>query len=376
MTNAKINQDLSGGNDEKYAVNQEVNVSAANKTQLETHAGTLAGGTVGVGLSSVTTLVENTTKAEIVNGSNVKSKGDIGVNTDAKTYFNSVVVGGAGGKVGVAGNVNVAEIGNHNRALVDASTIAGYGSMTVAAKDVTRLGKRLKDDGTEEDFAVALGAGGVGLYNGTGASVLVSDIANDTTAKIGNSSVDVAKKLSLTADSDSSILSYVFAAGLGAYSGVAGSVAVNTIDNTTEAFITEDEGKTTEINQNMSNASQDVKIAASADAAIENLLGSAAVGLGSAAPVWTFPPLTAELRPEQSAVWRFPPAETLTLRPTVSATSAWKVLPVRAAPALCRAQFPSFASAATILPTCRSRRPAFWKRSMPKLPAITSIRTV
>jgi len=181
----------------------------------------------------------------------------------------------------VAGNVNVAEIGNHSRALVDASTIAGYGSMTVAAKDVTRLGKRLKDDGTEEDFAVALGAGGVGLYNGTGASVLVSDIANDTTAKIGNSSVDVAKKLSLTADSDSSILSYVFAAGLGAYSGVAGSVAVNTIDNTTEAFITEDEGKTTEINQNMSNASQDVKIAASADAAIENLLGSAAVGLGS-----------------------------------------------------------------------------------------------
>ena len=274
IDNAKINQDLSGGNDEKYAVNQEVNVSAANKTQLETHAGTLAGGTVGVGLSSVTTLVENTTKAEIVNGSNVKSKGDIGVNTDAKTYFNSVVVGGAGGKVGVAGNVNVAEIGNHNRALVDASTIAGYGSMTVAAKDVTRLGKRLKDDGTEEDFAVALGAGGVGLYNGTGASVLVSDIANDTTAKIGNSSVDVAKKLSLTADSDSSILSYVFAAGLGAYSGVAGSVAVNTIDNTTEAFITEDEGKTTEINQNMSNASQDVKIAASADAAIENLLGS------------------------------------------------------------------------------------------------------
>ncbi len=281
IDNAKINQDLSGGNDEKYAANQEVNVSAANKTQLETHAGTLAGGTVGVGLSSVTTLVENTTKAEIVNGSNVKSKGDIGVNTDAKTYFNSVVVGGAGGKVGVAGNVNVAEIGNHNRALVDASTIAGYGSMTVAAKDVTRLGKRLKDDGTEEDFAVALGAGGVGLYNGTGASVLVSDIANDTTAKIGNSSVDVAKKLSLTADSDSSILSYVFAAGLGAYSGVAGSVAVNTIDNTTEAFITEDEGKTTEINQNMSNASQDVKIAASADAAIENLLGSAAVGLGS-----------------------------------------------------------------------------------------------
>ena len=281
IDNAKINQDLSGGNDEKYAVNQEVNVSAANKTQLETHAGTLAGGTVGVGLSSVTTLVENTTKAEIVNGSNVKSKGDIGVNTDAKTYFNSVVVGGAGGKVGVAGNVNVAEIGNHNRALVDASTIAGYGSMTVAAKDVTRLGKRLKDDGTEEDFAVALGGGGVGLYNGTGASVLVSDIANDTTAKIGNSSVDVAKKLSLTADSDSSILSYVFAAGLGAYSGVAGSVAVNTIDNTTEAFITEDEGKTTEINQNMSNASQDVKIAASADAAIENLLGSAAVGLGS-----------------------------------------------------------------------------------------------
>lgn len=281
IDNAKINQDLSGGNDEKYAANQEVNVFAANKTQLETHAGTLAGGTVGVGLSSVTTLVENTTKAEIVNGSNVKSKGDIGVNTDAKTYFNSVVVGGAGGKVGVAGNVNVAEIGNHNRALVDASTIAGYGSMTVAAKDVTRLGKRLKDDGTEEDFAVALGAGGVGLYNGTGASVLVSDIANDTTAKIGNSSVDVAKKLSLTADSDSSILSYVFAAGLGAYSGVAGSVAVNTIDNTTEAFITEDEGKTTEINQNMSNASQDVKIAASADAAIENLLGSAAVGLGS-----------------------------------------------------------------------------------------------
>lgn len=179
IDNAKINQDLSGGNDEKYAVNQEVNVFAANKTQLETHAGTLAGGTVGVGLSSVTTLVENTTKAEIVNGSNVKSKGDIGVNTDAKTYFNSVVVGGAGGKVGVAGNVNVAEIGNHNRALVDASTIAGYGSMTVAAKDVTRLGKRLKDDGTEEDFAVALGAGSLFANNLRAGSDLLMTAEND-----------------------------------------------------------------------------------------------------------------------------------------------------------------------------------------------------
>lgn len=281
IDNSKINQDLNGKDDEKYAAGQKVSVSAANKTQLETHAGVLAGGMAGVGLSSVTTLVENTTAAEITNGAHVRSKGDIGVNTDAKTYFNSVVVGGAGGKVGVAGNVNVAEINNHNRALIDGSKTVSYGNTTVAAKDVTRLGKRLNDDGTEEDFAVALGAGGVGLYNGTGASVLVSNISNDTLAKISNSTVDSAKKLSVKADSDSSINSYVFAAGLGAYSGVAGSVAVNTIDNTTEAFITEDEGKTTAINQNLRNDAQDVEIAASSNAAIKNLLGSAAVGVGS-----------------------------------------------------------------------------------------------
>ncbi len=182
--------------------------------------------------------------------------------TDAKTYFNSVVVGGAGGKVGVAGNVNVAEINNHNHALIDGSDVTGFGDTRVEARDVTRLGKRLNDDGSEEDFAVALGAGGVGLYNGTGASVLVSGIRNDTLAKIANSIVDTAKDLVVKADSQSSVLSYVFAAGLGIYSGVAGSVAVNTIDNTTEAYISEDDGKTTRINGRFGNDSQDVVLSA------------------------------------------------------------------------------------------------------------------
>ncbi len=276
-----VNADLSGGGDNRYNNGQRITVAASDRTRMETHAGTLGvGGTVGVGLSSVTTLVEKNTVAE-VNASTVKSKNDIAVTTDAKTYFNSVVVGGAGGKVGVAGNVNVAEINNHNHALIDGSDVTGFGDTRVEARDVTRLGKRLNDDGSEEDFAVALGAGGVGLYNGTGASVLVSGIRNDTLAKIANSIVDTAKDLVVKADSQSSVLSYVFAAGLGIYSGVAGSVAVNTIDNTTEAYISEDDGKTTRINGRFGNDSQDVVLSAVSDAAIENLLGSAAGGLGS-----------------------------------------------------------------------------------------------
>ena len=278
---SKINEDMTGADDDKYAAGQKVKVAAANLSRLETHAGTLGAGTVGVGLSSVTTLINNTALAEIAGASKVKSKSDIDVNADGKTYFNSVVVGGAGGKVGVAGNVNVAEIGNTSSAFISGSTVTGYGNTSVAAKDVTRLGKRLNDDGSEEDFAVALGAGGVGLYNGTGASVLVSNIANTTQAKIINSTVDTAGKLLLSADSDSSILSYVFAAGLGLYSGVAGSIAVNSIDNTTEALIVEDEGKSTAVNLGMSNGSQDVQIQATAAAEIENLLGSASAGLGT-----------------------------------------------------------------------------------------------
>lgn len=217
-------------------------------------------------------------KVNAIIGDNVKLyAGDLDVNASA-THRNLSIAGTAGYKksdtFGFQGTFDwlksnsdvLAQISNQADVLVEKADEKS--GVTVNAE-------------SENSFVNIAGGVVRGSMVGIGASVLVSDIANDTTAKIGNSSVDVAKKLSLTADSDSSILSYVFAAGLGAYSGVAGSVAVNTIDNTTEAFITEDEGKTTEINQNMSNASQDVKIAASADAAIENLLGSAAVGLGS-----------------------------------------------------------------------------------------------
>lgn len=281
IADSQINQGQMGVDGDVYNNAQQVTVSADNQTRLETHAGTVgASGTIGVGLSSATTLVENTTTAEIVN-SQVKAQYDLAVRTDAKTYYNSVVVGGAGGKVGVAGNVNVAEINNHNHALIDGSTIVGYGNTTVEAKDTTRLGKRLKDNGIEEDFAVALGAGGVGLYNGTGASVLVSDIHNDTLAKIGNSLVDIAQDLIIRADSKSSILSYVVAAGLGLYSGVAGSIAVNSISNDTEAYIAEDSDRTTQINQKFGQNSRDVTVSAVSEASITDTLGAAAGGVGS-----------------------------------------------------------------------------------------------
>ncbi len=263
-----------------YNYNPFVSVQANNQTLLESHAGVLgASGVAGVGLSSVTTVINKDTIAEVLN-SQLESVGDVDIGTDSKTYFNSVVVGGAGGKVGVAGNVNVVDINNTNRALIDASTVYALGNLSTTSKDVTRMGKRLNSDG-EEDFAVAVGAGAVGYYNGTGASVLVSNINNKTTSEIRNSNVDVLKKLTVKADSDSSIDSYVYAAGLGIYSGAAGAISVNTINNDVEALITQNSGKLININETLRGNEQKIEISADNQGTVNNMIGSAAVGLGS-----------------------------------------------------------------------------------------------
>ena len=272
------NADLTGRN---------ILVKALNKADAEVYGGSLSGGGAGVGAVSDTILFNNVTKAGI-ESSQVKAEGDISALTDSVERYNAVLVSGAGGSFGLAGNVAVASLNNINEAYIKNGVIDGAGNVEVSALDRAELGRK---DG--EDFAVAVGSLAAGGAAGIGGSVLVSSVNNATKAFIVDSTVDAAKTLKVRAEGKQDIVSYLPTAAFSGAGGFAASVGVNTIDSSTEAYIYESENGQTVINGDASKASeaQDVEVSAESNSRIHTTIASAsasgAAGVGAGIGVST-----------------------------------------------------------------------------------------
>ncbi len=292
---AKINEDqISAGNGQSVLV-----AAGTDLRHLGIGAAVSIGGQVGLGPAAEVTVVDNNTRAFIGKSARVNAAEDVEV--IAESTQDIISIAGAGalgvGAVGLAGAVPVISIDNETSAYVE-GTAQGEQSTRVDADGNIAISA---SDRTETDIVAGSVAGGL---VGVGGAVGVTIIEKDTTAFAGsnaeidakgNSSGSVSacsgmdnqgglltkdvKGLSIRAES-SEDFSTITGAGAGGFAGVAGAVAVSTIDSSTSAYI----GSGAKVNQNNAgaNAEQDVNVSAVntlSGFAVSGSIAGGAVGL-------------------------------------------------------------------------------------------------
>ena len=272
---ATVNSDNTGANSA-----QAVKVRAHNKTDIDVKAGGLAfGGTAGIGGTSDTSLIANTTKAYIQNVSALNAEGDVEVKADTDEKVNSTVVSGAfAGNISVSGSVSVIDVDNTNEAYVQNSTVKSKGSLKVLAED-------------DVDIDAVDGSASVGGTAGFGASVVLTSVGNSTTARMTDSNTNAKGTTEVNADSANDVNVTAVSGTLGLYAGIGGAISVNTIETTTQSYINETSGQAL-VNQDTaySTAAQDVTVKAkdySRITAKDGNFAAGGVGLGASIDVST-----------------------------------------------------------------------------------------
>lgn len=217
---------------------------SVNAKSRFTHVGEAAGvsgaGEVAGGLSNDTTYIKNDTKAYIGKKAFVNTRYGIAVTADHTTDITSAVVAGGFAKTAAFnGGVGVNKLRENVQAYVDdAATLR-----VIAAQD-TKGKATLVNVSAKNTTKLSSGNGGAAIgatAAGGGAAVTVNSIVKNTQAFMGknvmvsnNRTKD--NKLSITANNNEDIYSFVLQGSGGLYAGLAGAVDVNDLTVTTKAF--------------------------------------------------------------------------------------------------------------------------------------------
>ncbi|WP_423791632.1 beta strand repeat-containing protein, partial [Mitsuokella jalaludinii] len=257
-----------------------VSVQATSNSEINSTAvvgagsGTFAGG-AGVAVNRI-----NQDTAATMSGSAVKDKHTT-VQADGNSTITSIGVGAAlAGKVALAGNIAVNQIGNNVKAAVTGSTLTSSGNIGVLANGREKL--------TNYAGTVSGAAGNAGL----GMGVSYNAITGNVESTVGESSLeargketetvgDAQKGVAVTASGQHNLKSVALTAGLAGSDtvavGAAGTVTVNNIGGTTRAAVTG-----TDINAELDNSmAGDVAVKAHDVTTSESHVGSLSVGIGA-----------------------------------------------------------------------------------------------
>ena len=272
---------------------QVVLVKADQRTDIDVLAGGLAlGGTAGIGATSDTTTISNSSSA-FINNATVQAASDVQVMSQSHERVNAIVVSGAGAGTGaLAGNVAVVHVDGTNGANVEDSVVHSGGDLTVQADNTVQLGVR-KDGSRTAVLAGSLAIGGVA---GVGGSVVVTTIQNDTSAQILASTTDAVGATNVVAESVEDVMTFAATGAIGGYLGAAGSVVVNTVEPVTTAAI---DGLSW-VNQDntFTNSLQNVNVTASDTVRVTSTpgaLGGGLVGVAASIDVANVNPATTAL---------------------------------------------------------------------------------
>lgn len=257
-----------------------VSVQATSNSEINSTAvvgagsGTFAGG-AGVAVNRI-----NQDTTATMSGSAVKDKHTT-VQADGNSTITSIGVGAAlAGKVALAGNIAVNQIGNNVKAAVTGSTLTSSGNIGVLANGREKL--------TNYAGTVSGAAGNAGL----GMGVSYNAITGNVESTVGESSLeargketetvgDAQKGVAVTASGQHNLKSVALTAGLAGSDtvavGAAGTVTVNNIGGTTRAAVTG-----TDINAELDNSmAGDVAVKAHDVTTSESHVGSLSVGIGA-----------------------------------------------------------------------------------------------
>ena len=257
-----------------------VSVQATSNSEINSTAvvgagsGTFAGG-AGVAVNRI-----NQDTTATMSGSAVKDKHTT-VQADGNSTITSIGVGAAlAGKVALAGNIAVNQIGNNVKAAVTDSNLTSSGNIGVLASG--------KENLTNFAGTVSGAAGNAGL----GMGVSYNAITGNTESTVEDSSLeargketetvgDAQKGVAVTASGQHNLKSVALTAGLAGSDtvavGAAGTVTVNNIGGTTRAAVTG-----TDINAELDNSmAGDVAVKAHDVTKSESHVGSLSVGIGA-----------------------------------------------------------------------------------------------
>lgn len=257
-----------------------VSVQATSNSEINSTAvvgagsGTFAGG-AGVAVNRI-----NQDTTATMSGSAVKDKHTT-VQADGNSTITSIGVGAAlAGKVALAGNIAVNQIGNNVKAVVTGSTLTSSGNIGVLANGQEKL--------TNYAGTVSGAAGNAGLGMGVSYNAITGNVEStveesslEARGKETETVGDAQKGVAVTASGQHNLKSVALTAGLAGSDtvavGVAGTVTVNNIGGTTQAAVTG-----TDINAELDNSiAGDVAVKAHDVTKSESHVGSLSVGIGA-----------------------------------------------------------------------------------------------
>ena len=258
----------------------DVTVKSDSKSTINSLAAVGAGGSDFAGGAGVAVNRINQDTAATMSGSTVKDKHTT-VQADGNSTITSIGVGAAvAGKVALAGNIAVNQIGNNVKAAVTGSTLTSSGNIGVLASG--------KENLTNFAGTVSGAAGNAGLGMGVSYNAITGNVEStveesslEARGKETETMGDAQKGVAVTASGQHNLKSVALTAGLAGSDtvavGAAGTVTVNNIGGTTRAAVTG-----TDINAELDNSmAGDVAVKAHDVTKSESHVGSLSVGIGA-----------------------------------------------------------------------------------------------
>lgn len=258
----------------------DVTVKSDSKSTINSLAAVGAGGSDFAGGAGVAVNRINQDTAATMSGSTVKDKHTT-VQADGNSTITSIGVGAAlAGKVALAGNIAVNQIGNNVKAAVTGSTLTSSGNIGVLANGREKL--------TNFAGTVSGAAGNAGLGMGVSYNAITGNVEStveesslEARGKETETVGDAQKGVAVTASGQHNLKSVALTAGLAGSDtvavGAAGTVTVNNIGGTTRAAVTG-----TDINAELDNSmAGDVAVKAHDVTTSESHVGSLSVGIGA-----------------------------------------------------------------------------------------------
>ena len=248
---------------------QGIAITAVNSTTITSIAGALGAttGAVGFGASLDLEILNKETKAYLGNNARATAGGGIDLRAIAEDRMLSVAGTFGGGKTaGIALTASIALVTTRAEAFVGtASTVTAGGTLSVLADNY---------------FKTTMISGSVGLGGtaGVGAANATLDHVGITRAFIDNGAdISVGRGLQVRAGAQENILSIVAGIAVGGTAGVAGSAAINILNETTTAFV----GRSAKVTTGFAG----VLVTARDDTTVIGVAGSLAAGGTGAAGV-------------------------------------------------------------------------------------------
>ncbi|MGH9487480.1 MAG: leukotoxin LktA family filamentous adhesin [Terriglobales bacterium] len=282
---AVVNSSLSGA-----AAGQNVAVNASDNSQILDVVGQLGGsGSAAIGAAADVEFLNRTVYAGI--GGNVQAENSVSANANLGGSLWSVA-GSAnlGGAFSLAGAASAVLVSSHTTAeIMPDAVIYTPGSVLVNAQRSLNLhtidgqisgtlgevglGASVSVVGLNATTTADVGAGAsvTALGNGNGVSALLNDDGTATPGTVNG--------LAVTADSNDTLLTIAAGGAISTGVSVAGSLVLNNINETTQAFVDSNAVINPTATQNLANAAQAVDILANNGTSLTSAAGSLAAGL-------------------------------------------------------------------------------------------------